>query len=85
MATIRSDVLPVRSKTRLGALARREERLGWALLVPVLIALLAMGVYPAFSTLWYAFQQGGFFGLGTTPAGLANFVRLLHEIGRAHV
>lgn len=78
MATIRADV-PIRRKAKLGALARGEERLGWALLVPVLIALLAMGIYPAFSTIWYAFQQGGFFGVATTPAGLANFVHLLHD------
>ncbi len=63
-----------------GTLAKREERLAWAMLAPVLLALLALGVYPAVSTIVYAFQTGGSFGLGMTSAGLANFARLVHDI-----
>ncbi|HLL78359.1 MAG TPA: sugar ABC transporter permease [Ktedonobacteraceae bacterium] len=78
MATTRASV-PVTHRIKPGALARREERLGWILLIPVLLALLAMGLYPFFSTVWYAFQQGGYFGIQTTAAGFTNFVRLFHD------
>ncbi len=63
-----------------GPLARSEERLAWAMLTPVLLALLALGVYPAVSTIIYAFQSGGSFGLGMTNAGLTNFARLMHDV-----
>jgi ABC-type sugar transport system permease subunit len=79
MATIRAATTPATRQLRPGALARQEERLGWMLLVPVLLALLAMGIYPLSSTIWYMFQQGGFFGVHTTWAGLTNFVHLLHD------
>lgn len=79
MATIRAGATPATPRFRPGNLARREERLGWILLIPVLVALLAMGIYPLLSTIWYTFQQSGFFGLGTTWAGLTNFVRLFHD------
>lgn len=69
-----------RRAPRLGALARSEERLAWLLLAPVLLALIALGLYPALSTIWYAFQSGGFFGLGMQGAGLANFTRLVHDV-----
>jgi ABC-type sugar transport system permease subunit len=77
MATIHAGASS--TKVRPGALERSEERLGWLLLTPVLLALLAMGIYPALSTLWYTFQTGGFFGLGTIWAGLTNFIRLGHD------
>ncbi len=79
MATIPAGTTPAIRRFRPGQLARREERLGWLLLIPVLVALLAMGIYPLLSTIWYDFQQGGFFGVQTTWAGLTNFVRLFHD------
>ncbi|GAC1315328.1 MAG: sugar ABC transporter permease [Ktedonobacteraceae bacterium] len=79
MATIHTGTTPTTQRFRPGTLARREERLGWILLIPVLVALLAMGIYPFVSTIGYTFQQGGFFGLGTTWAGLTNFTRLFHD------
>ncbi len=79
MATVRTGIPPMAPRIRYITLAQREERLGWVLLIPVLVALLAMGIYPLLSTLGYTFQQGGFFGLKTTWAGLTNFVRLSHD------
>lgn len=66
-------------RMRLGVLARNEERLAWIMLAPVVLALLALGVYPAISTVIYSVQTGGFFGLGMTGAGLTNYIRLAHD------
>src|SRR5579883_2580104 len=71
-------VLRVRNRT--GILARREERLAWLMLAPVVLALVALGVYPTLSTIWFSFQQGGTFGQGTTPAGLTGYLRLLRDV-----
>ncbi len=79
MATIRTSITSATTRFRPGTLARQEERLGWMLLIPVLIALLALGIYPLVSTIFYTFQQGGFFGVGTTWAGLTNFVKLFRD------
>jgi multiple sugar transport system permease protein len=69
----------VRQRRKRGGIARKEERLAWLMITPVLFALIALGVYPALSTLWFSFQQGGSFGLGTSWAGLANYVHLLRD------
>jgi ABC-type sugar transport system permease subunit len=76
---INSAQRPLHLHVRRRTLAQREERLAWLMLAPVLVALLALGVYPALSTIWLSFQQGGFFGLDTTGGGLSNYVRLLHD------
>jgi ABC-type sugar transport system permease subunit len=70
---------PLHVQVRRHTLAQSEERLAWLMLAPVFVALLALGVYPALSTIWLSFQQGGFFGLAMTGGGLANYVRLLHD------
>ena len=62
-----------------GSLASREERLAWIMIAPVILALLALGVYPALNTLWLSFQEGGSYGLNTTWAGIANYVHLFHD------
>jgi len=67
------------ARARKNPIKDNEERLAWFMLAPVLVALTALGIYPAFNTLWLSFQQGGFFGVGTTFAGLAEYTRLLHD------
>ncbi|GAC1621762.1 MAG: sugar ABC transporter permease [Ktedonobacteraceae bacterium] len=66
-------------RARRSPLALREERLAWAMLTPVLLALIALCVYPTLSTLWFSFQQGGSFGKGATFAGLVGYTRLLGD------
>ncbi len=80
MATVQSPPEVIIKRARRGALEIGEERLAWTMLTPVLLALLALGVYPALSTLWFSFQTGGTFGQGTSLAGLANYARLLRDI-----
>jgi multiple sugar transport system permease protein len=80
MATVQAPPEAFGGRGKRGALERGEERLAWTMLTPVLLALLALGVYPALSTIWFSFQQGGSFGLGTTLAGLSNYVKLLRDI-----
>ncbi len=64
---------------RRGPLARREERLAFAMLTPVLLALFALGLYPAITTVWYSLQTGGYQGINTSFAGFANYTRLFHD------
>jgi trehalose/maltose transport system permease protein len=70
----------VRARSNHSSLARREERLAWFMLMPVVVALLALGAYPALSTIWLSLQQGGSFGQGMVSAGLAGYARLLHDV-----
>ncbi|HCI81945.1 MAG TPA: ABC transporter permease [Ktedonobacter sp.] len=80
MATLQSPVAKSVRAVKTPPLARKEERLAWLLLLPVVLALLALGVYPALSTILFSFQTGGSFGLGTTWAGIANYVKLVKDI-----
>ena len=61
------------------SLARREEHLAWIMIAPVILALVALGLYPALSTIWFSFQQGGSYGVNTAWAGVANYVHLFHD------
>ncbi len=80
MTTVQAPPVAVTRNGRRGALEGREERLAWIMLMPVLLALLIMGVYPALSTIWLSFQQGGSFGQGMASAGLANYMHLLRDV-----
>jgi ABC-type sugar transport system permease subunit len=62
-----------------GPLRAGEERLAWTMLLPALLALLALGVYPAVTTLWLSFRTGGTYGIGMSMAGFSNYVRLLGD------
>ena len=61
-----------------GALGRSRERLGWALVLPTVITLLVVAIYPLGRTLWLSFTNAR---LGGTRAvefvGLENYVYLL--------
>jgi ABC-type sugar transport system permease subunit len=63
-----------------GSIERRQERLAWLMLAPVILALLGLGVYPFVSTIWLSFLQGGFFGEGMSFAGFANYTQLFHDL-----
>lgn len=80
MATMQAPTTKGVRYAKISPLARNEERLAWLLLTPVILALLGLGIYPALSTVWFSFQQGGSFGLNTTWAGLANYLKLAHDV-----
>jgi multiple sugar transport system permease protein len=71
---------PLPRQTKQSSLAQKEERLAWLMLSPVLVALLALGVYPALSVIWLSLQQGGFSGLDMTWAGFSNYIQLAHDL-----
>ena len=78
LETADNTVRPVRPR-KPGSLARKEERLAWTIIAPVIVALVALGLYPALSTIWFSFQQGGSYGVNTTWAGMANYIHLFHD------
>lgn len=80
MATMQAPTTKGVRYAKISPLARNEERLAWLLLTPVILALLGLGIYPALSTVWFSFQQGGTFGLNTTWAGLANYLKLARDV-----
>jgi ABC-type sugar transport system permease subunit len=75
----RNTQQPLPRQTKRKSLAQREERLAWLMLSPILVALLAIGVYPALSVIWLSLQQGGFFGLDMAWTGFSNYLRLVHD------
>ncbi len=69
----------VRLKAHESFSARREERLAFFMIAPLILALIALGVYPTLNTIWLSFQKGGSFGQGTTVAGVESYIRLFHD------
>lgn len=80
MATVQAQPKAVTRNAKPSGVERREERLAWLMSTPVLLALLIMGVYPAVSTVWFSFQQGGSFGQGMAGTGLSNYAHLLRDV-----
>ncbi len=78
LETANNTARPVRPR-KPDSLARKEERLAWTMIAPVIVALVALGLYPALSTIWFSFQQGGSYGVNTTWAGIANYIHLFHD------
>jgi multiple sugar transport system permease protein len=73
--TTQPDTLVARpQRPRRGGIERREERLAWMALAPVVLALVAMAVYPLVDTFWLSFQSSSGGGV------LGNYDHLLHDV-----
>lgn len=61
-------------------LAQRGTRLAWFLLLPLLLALLLVALWPLLRTLWFSFTDATLLDLGAARyVGLANFGLLLAD------
>lgn len=52
---------------------------GWAFILPTMIGLIVLNIYPIFKTIWESFFKTGDFGRGNIFVGLANYQKILGD------
>lgn len=58
---------------------RNEFMWGWIFILPTMIGLLVLNIYPIFQTFYQSFFKTGDFGRGNTFIGLDNYTTLLQD------
>lgn len=55
---------------------KHQFRTGWLFILPTMIGLIVLNIYPIIQTIWQSFCKTGDFGRGNIFVGLANYQRL---------
>lgn len=58
---------------------KNECKWGWAFILPTMIGLIVLNIYPIFKTIYESFFKAGDFGRGNTFVGLANYKQILGD------
>jgi trehalose/maltose transport system permease protein len=81
MSTVATPAAPPRSRRRRSKLRRRQARIGWVLLIPALLVVALVAIYPLGTTIYYSFTNQEFLqGIEPTKwVGLENYRTLWHD------
>jgi trehalose/maltose transport system permease protein len=81
MSTVATPAAPPRSRRRRSKLQRRQSRIGWVLLIPALLVVALVAIYPLGTTIYYSFTNQEFLqGIEPTKwVGLENYRTLWHD------
>ena len=81
MSTVATPAAPPRSRRRRSKLQRRQTRIGWVLLIPALLVVALVAIYPLGKTIYYRFTNQEFLqGIEPTKwVGLENYRTLWHD------
>jgi trehalose/maltose transport system permease protein len=81
MSTVATPAAPPRSRRRRSKLQRRQTRIGWLLLIPALLVVALVAIYPLGKTIYYSFTNQEFLqGIEPTKwVGLENYRTLWHD------
>jgi trehalose/maltose transport system permease protein len=81
MSTVATPAAPPRSRRRRSKLQRRQTRIGWVLLIPALLVVALVAIYPLATTIYYSFTNQEFLqGIEPTKwVGLENYRTLWHD------
>lgn len=53
---------------------------GWILILPTILGLLILNIYPMFETIYQSFFKTGDFGRGNTFVGFKNYIKLINDL-----
>lgn len=75
-----NPVLPRRAKQRISSMAQREERLAWLMLLPAIIVVVLVAIYPLYSTFAVSFTNARL-GSSRVPVnvGFTNYSDILAD------
>ena len=69
-----------RGKSKKGTSQARNEFIwGWAFILPTMLGLIILNIYPIFKTIYESFFKTGDFGKGNIFIGFDNYVKLFHD------
>jgi len=81
MSTVATPAAPPRRRRRRSKLQRRQTRIAWVLLIPALVVVALVAIYPLGKTIYYSFTNQEFLQ-GIEPpkwVGLENYRTLWHD------
>ena len=58
---------------------KSEFRWGWLFILPTMIGLIVLNIYPCFQTIYQSFFKTGDFGKGNIFVGLKNYQKVFHD------
>lgn len=58
---------------------RNQNIWGWIFILPTMLGLIILNIYPMFSTLYQSFFKTGDFGKGNVFVGLENYATMIHD------
>src|SRR5262245_49555267 len=80
MTSVATPASGPRKRRRRGALQRRQTRLAWLLLLPALLVVAVVAIYPLAKTVYQSFTNQEFLALEPTKwVGLENYRTLWHD------
>ena len=81
MSTVATPAAPHRRRRRRSKLQRRQTRIAWVLLIPALVVVALVAIYPLGKTIYYSFTNQEFLqGIEPTKwVGLENYRTLWHD------
>ena len=81
MSTVATPAAPPRRRRRRSKLQRRQTRIAWVLLIPALVVVALVAIYPLGKTIYYSFTNQEFLqGIEPTKwVGLENYRTLWHD------
>jgi trehalose/maltose transport system permease protein len=81
MSTVATPAAPPRRRRRRSKLQRRQTRVAWVLLIPALLVVALVAIYPLGKTIYYSFTNQEFLqGIEPTKwVGLENYRTLWHD------
>ena len=81
MSTVATPAAPPRRRRRRSKLRRRQTRIAWVLLIPALLVVALVAIYPLGKTIYYSFTNQEFLqGIEPTKwVGLENYRTLWHD------
>ena len=66
-------------KRKITSREKNEFLWGWAFILPTMIGLIVLNIYPIIKTIYESFFKTGDFGKGNIFIGLANYQRVLTD------
>ena len=64
-------------KRKITSREKNEFLWGWAFILPTMVGLIVLNIYPIIKTIYESFFKTGDFGKGNIFIGLANYQRVL--------
>jgi multiple sugar transport system permease protein len=72
-------VADVKVKKKLTPRQKNELIWGWIFILPTIIGLVVLNIYPLIQTIYQSFFKTGTFGKGNTFIGLTNYINMLQD------
>ena len=76
---VNEKVADKKVKTKMTKAERNETLWGWAFVLPTMLGLIILNIYPIFNTIYQSFFKTGDFGKGNIFVGLANYQKVFAD------